>query len=341
MADLKGILVGCGWISTNHLKAWSQVSGVDIVALVDSDIVKARARAAEFDIPHTYGSLADALASLTIDFVDIATPPASHLQLVTDVADAGLAVLCQKPIAPTMGELDQMGAACDAADVLFMVNENGRFQPWMQALKSQIDAGAIGRPFHLSITSRWRSSLPEPDFGGQPYFVDMPRLMIYEMGVHFLDTQRYLIGESSQLYAQTHRASPHLAGEDMATVVLKGDGITSVIDMSWASVATEEGITWGNFRVEGEKGTLHLRRDGVLRVLTDEGVVHEESFGAETVLQGFRNAQQHFVDCLISGEESQTSGRQTLKTMELVFGAYESARSGEVYRVGMDVEKLK
>jgi hypothetical protein len=56
---------------------------------------------------------------------------------------------------------------------------------------------------------------------------------------------------------------------------------------------------------------------------------------------GYQFAQQHFIDCLRSGDASETSGRETLKTMELVFGAYDSATHNRVYRVGQDLDRLE
>jgi len=341
MATLQGVLIGCGWISTNQLKAWATIPDVEIIALVDMDGSKARTRAREFGVANTYTSLDEALSAHELDFVDIATRPETHLQLVTQAAEAGLAVLCQKPAAPTMNEIREMVDICTARNVPLTINENGRFQPWFRAMKRHLESGAIGRPFYLNITSRWRASLPEPNFGGQPYFIDMPLLMIYEMGVHFLDTLRYLTGESTRLYAQTHCANPDLAGEDMATLMLQGEGLTSVVDMSWASVPVDEGISWGEFKIEGKLGTLHLGLDGILRVIGDKGVTSEESFPDDSVFLGFCGAQQHFVDSLKSDEASETSGIETLKTMELVFGAYESASTGSAYQIGKDIGRLK
>jgi len=140
-----------------------------------------------------------------------------------------------------------------------------------------------------------------------------------------------------------HQVSPLVAGEDLATIMLRIGELTAVVDMSWVSIPTrevEQFVSWGEYRVEGAVGTLHLGRDGLLRLITDRGEKRYQ-FPADSEQQGYQTAQQHFVDCLRSDAKSETSGSETLKAMELVFGAYESAIRNQVYRVGHDLAKLR
>ncbi|NDJ87321.1 MAG: Gfo/Idh/MocA family oxidoreductase, partial [Chloroflexi bacterium] len=196
----RGALVGCGYASAFQLTAWSQIEGVEIVAVCSRTREKAERRAAEYGIPAVYQDYETMLDAETLDFVDIATPPATHLPMVRSAAERKLHVLCQKPIADTLAELREMIAICDAANVLFMVNENGRFQPYYRKARLLIKDGVIGKPYYANLTARKRLSLPELRFK-QPFFAQMPRLMIYEMGVHLLDTARALFGEASTVYA--------------------------------------------------------------------------------------------------------------------------------------------
>jgi predicted dehydrogenase len=118
--------------------------------------------------------------------------------------------------------------------------------------------------------------------------------------------------------------------------------LTAVVDVSWASIPTSEmtlHVSWGEYTVEGTGGTLHLRKDGLLRLITDTGE-EKYQFPRDSILRGYQAAQQHFIDCLRTGAEPETSGPQTRKTMELVFGAYDSAEHDRVYRVGHDLARL-
>jgi len=274
-----GALIGCGYASWFQLTAWSRIDEVEIVAVSNRTRSKAEQRAVEFNVPAVYSDYRKMLDTESLDFVDIATAPVVHLEMVTEAAKRGLPVLCQKPIASTLAELGEMMRICDEARVLFMVNENCRFQPWFRKMKALLDESVIGEPYYTNMTARARMSLPVMHAGGQTdLFMNMPRLVIYELGVHYLDTLRYLFGEADSIYAQMRQVSPHIVGEDLATLMVKMGGLTAVVDMSWASVPTtevEEDVSWGEYRIEGTGGTFHLRQDGLLRLLTDEG---EERF---------------------------------------------------------------
>ena len=339
----RGGLIGCGHVSWFHLTAWSRIDDAEIVAVSNRTREKAERRAEEFNVPAVYSDYRAMLDVESLDFVDIATPPAVHLEMVAAAAALGLPVLCQKPIAATLAELQEMTHICDEAGVLFMVNENCRFQPWFRKMKALIDAGVIGEPCYASFLNRARSTLPTLRSGGQAdLFANMPLFINYELGVHYLDTLRYLFGEADSVYAQMRQLSPHVMGEDLATVMVKLGGVTAMVDMSWALIPTWEKmeyVSWGEYRVEGTGGTLHLRKDGLLRLITDEGE-EQIQFPPDSEVRSYQAPHQHFIDCLQAGVEPETSGPETLKTMELVFGAYDSAAHNRVYRVGDDLVRL-
>ncbi len=333
----RGVLIGCGYISHRQLTAWQQIDEAEIVAVCDLEAEKARQRAREFDIPHVYTDYEQMLDEQAPDFVDIATRPSTHLLLTRAAAERGIAVLCQKPIADDVEEARRIVRVCEAAGVPLMINENTRHQPWFRKAKEIIESGALGELFYARFENRSRGSFQSPPFASQPYFVDMPRLMIFEMDVHFLDTARYLfadqLGEATSVYARIRRVNPDIAGEDFALIVANFGDFTCTVDSSWASVTPpHEGVTWGPFQVEGSAGTLTLDYGGTLTLYTDDD---EQSwqFGEGGVLQSFVATQRHFIDGLGSGGDFETSGPETLKTMALVFGAYESAEAGQVVAV--------
>lgn len=341
MTTLRGVTIGCGYVADFQLAAWSQIAGVDIVAVADLDESKARRRAAQFGIPRVYTDYRAMIDEEQPDFVDIATPPPTHQEIVTFSASRALPILCQKPAAPDLMQLRAMVSAADEAGVMLMINENGRFQPYFRALASHLVSGAIGEVFYVNFTTRKRLSLPAPHFQ-QGFFAKMPRLMIYELGVHMLDTLRYLCGEMEMIYADIHRAGPAIAGEDVAVIHLRRPGCMAVVDLSWASFPTQQvsiPASWSEVRLEGTDGTLHLQREGTLRLIREDTVTVEQ-FPPDSIEQGYVTAQQHFIDCLRSQQEPETSGRDTLKTMELVFGAYHAASQQEIYRMGKDIGKL-
>jgi len=335
---LRGILVGCGYISTQQLGAWAQIPEVEIVALVDFDENKARRQAERYEIAATYTSLDEALDAHDVDFVDIATPPQTHIDLVRSSAAAGVHILCQKPFAPSMKDIDEMVEIADGAGVRLVANENMRFQAWFLKMKQLLDSGEIGRPFYAHWTDRSRWTLPTVTFIDQPYFATMKQLVIYEMGIHFFDTIRYLFGEPLRLAATIGKASREIAGEDNAVVLVSYENLVAIMDISWASIPTyskTDAVSWAVMTIEAEGGTMHLSADGHLRVITDESDTIFE-FGPDTIDQSFVGMQRRFVECISSDRDCEMSAREYARSMELVFGSYASAERHEVYRVGED-----
>ena len=110
---LRGALIGCGFFAMNHLNAWRDVEGAEIVALCDRDPARLAEAAARFGIARTYADAGEMLAAERLDFVDIATTVASHRPLVELAAGAGVHMVCQKPFASSMADARAMVAAAE------------------------------------------------------------------------------------------------------------------------------------------------------------------------------------------------------------------------------------
>ncbi len=109
---------------------------------------------------------------------------------------------------------------CIASSVRLMIHENWRFRPWYRAMRAEIDSGLIGRPIRLRIAHHDTRALRPDGFAQQPYLATMPRLILMDVGVHLVDTARYLIGEIRTVSATTRPVrAPGTVGEDVATLL--------------------------------------------------------------------------------------------------------------------------
>jgi predicted dehydrogenase len=176
---LRGCLIGCGYVSHFHLEGWARQKLGRLVAVCDIDAAKAKA-ACQYGVCTAYTDAREMLAKERPDFVEICTRPESHLPLVRLVAEHGIHVMCQKPIAPTLDELKEMIALCDRAKVRFMVHENFRWRSWYLRMKAELGAGRIGKAFRLGLTMHDQRCLEPNGLRDQPYFFDYPRLILYE-----------------------------------------------------------------------------------------------------------------------------------------------------------------
>jgi predicted dehydrogenase len=359
---LRGALLGTGTVSYHHLVAWKRVPGVEIVALYNRTVNKARQRAEQFGIgqAHVYGDYEQLLAEEKLDFVDIATAPSVHRAQVEAATVRRLPILCQKPLATSLEDARAMIATCQRTGVLLSVNENWRWRAWYRTVKRMLDEHRIGTVRYVRIAAHHNLTLPRPDgelpslFRTQGYTQNMPKLILLEWGIHLIDTLRMLLGEIDWVCCRTDRVSPLCTGEDRAFLLLGMGGIVANIDISWASIWPEGPPSLlEDVVIEGDEGTIALvpnQGNGDLIVMTDlrgtdlrrDGLERAGSPSRTTALPAhdgdlavayqasYDAAQRHFIDCLRAGLEPETVATDNLKTLRAMFAAYESAGQNAV-----------
>jgi predicted dehydrogenase len=233
-----------------------------------------------------------------------------------------------------------MLAACRSAGVPFFVHENWRWQAPIRALKEVLDSGAIGTPFRGRITMI--SGFPV--FQNQPFLRDAEKFILMDLGSHLLDAARFLFGEAESLYCQASRVHRDIKGEDVATVMMRmGQGTTVVVSCGYAENPLEmDRFPETYIFVEGSKGSVRLGPDYWVRVTTDAGTHSRRHYPRWYAWADARYALAHasIVDCVaniaqaLRGEGlAETTGEDNLRTMRLVFAAYESAADGRAVRL--------
>lgn len=321
---LTGVMIGAGFFAEFQAEAWQRMSGVQILAVADPSPGKAAAFAAKHGIPRSYTSAEELLQNETPDFVDIATRPDSHLALTRLAAQHGRHVICQKPMAPSLEDSIAMCHACEAAGVRLMIHENWRWQPWYREALRLIQSGAIGPLRHLSFD--WRTgdgNGPQP-YAAQPYFHEMPRLIIFESLVHILDTFRCLAGELEITSSETRRVNPIIAGEDWAELKVRfALGATGFIHGDRHTGPVPSPVAMGSMVIEGESGTLSITPEGFIEL-------NGQRLDFTPTTLGYKGdsvfaTQQHFIECLRNDQPAESEGRTYLTTARLVETAYQLA----------------
>ncbi|TWT67250.1 cyclase family protein [Allorhodopirellula solitaria] len=341
-----GLLIGAGYFSEFHLDAWQRTNRASIVAVCDRDEARANAAAEKFGIQRVFTDVSDALAQHDIDFVDIATGPTDRLELIEQVVQRRLPIICQKPLANDFSEATQILDLVSATDITFMVHENFRFQPWYREIHSLLESGVIGRRVH-TITMRTRMGDGWGDdayLGRQPYFRTMPRLLVHETGVHFIDTFRYLAGEVTDCSAELRRLNEVIAGEDACLLRLQMDsGVTAVWDANRYNEpdCDDPRYTFGRLSVEADGGAIALAPDGVITIAPLGKTAYRHDYTPPRT--GFAGdcvfaCQEHFLEVLDGQVACETSPAQYRRTLQVVEAAYESNRLRQPVSVaGRDV----
>lgn len=332
---LKGALIGCGYFANNHLNAWRDVTGAELIAVCDQDVGRANKAAKTFGIANVYSDAGKMLQEQGLDFVDVVTQAPSHRPIVELVASYGVNVICQKPFAPTMDDARAMVIACKQAHVQLMVHENFRWQRPIRALKAASET--IGDLFFGRVVFRNAHDI----FTNQPYLATDDRFIIYDLGIHLLDVARFCMGDVSRLFCHTQSVNPKVNGEDTATITLVMEsGATCVVEACYFSHLETDNFPQTLLHLEGTNGsaTLDVNYNLTTVVAGQTTKTHVPpqppswSSGPGLAIQDSVVAIcQHWVDCLHNGLTPETSGLDNLKTLELVFGAYESAETKMVY----------
>jgi predicted dehydrogenase len=262
MSALRVGCIGAGYFSRFHFDAWSRLAGAQLVAVADPDLTRAGASGAR-----AYGDAAEMLAAETPDIVDIIAPPPAHLALIeAALRHKPQVIICQKPFCRDLTEAQRATALAQDAGVPLVIHENFRFQPWYRAMRAAMDADEIGAAQQLTFRLRPGDGQgPRAYLDRQPYFQQMPRFLVHETAVHWIDTFRYLMGPARRVFADLRQMNPAIAGEDAGYLLFDhGGGRRALFDGNRLldHAATNTRCTMGEALVEGPKGTLTLLGDG-------------------------------------------------------------------------------
>ncbi len=341
MGTFKAVAVGAGYFSHFQYEAWQRIPEVTVTAFCNRDPDRANQIIERHGIKSHYADYREMLEKERPDFVDIITPPPTHLQMCKIAADLGIHVICQKPLAPTFDEAKEIVECASQAGIRFMVHENWRFQPWYREIRKLLDEGTVGDKIHsVYFRSRMGDGWGQNAYlDRQPYFRDYPRLLVYENGVHFIDTYRYLCGEIKSVYAVLKKLNPVIAGEDYAAVIFNfSSGATGIWDANRYNECNYEKprYTFGELLLDANEGSIRLYLDGrvTIQPLGKEERTHDykhedRAFSGDCCY----TTQRHFIDRMLDGKPFETSGAEYLKTLKVQEAVYESASKNAIISV--------
>lgn len=350
---LRVVAVGAGYFAQFQLRAWQRLADAELVAIVERDTSKHTALRADFGSAVLFENLQDALQhcddkepaaeDATHTIVDIITPPSTHLPLIQQVCTLAerTTIICQKPFCEDLAAARQAIALADEHNHTLVVHENFRFQPWYAEIKTIIDAGTLGDVYNAQFKLRPGDGQGADAYlDRQPYFRDMPKFLIHETGIHWVDVFRYLFGEPCAVYADLQRLNPVIKGEDSGYFVFHyPSGLRAHFDGNRLldHAANNTRLTLGTMTVEGSDASLTLSGNGQIALRrkgeTGSNVRHYEfsdnDFGGDCVYR----LQQHVAEHLINDTPLQNTAGEYLQNMELEAAIYQSAASHSLYNL--------
>lgn len=331
-APLRVACAGAGYFSQFHLGSWTRMDKVALVGACDQDLAKARATG----LP-AFTDIAEMLAQVRPDLLDIILPPTTHAAAIEAALAAGVRwIICQKPFCTDLAEAKASVAAAKAAGATVVVHENFRFQPWYRAIKSALDAGAIGQVHQVTFRLRPGDGQgPKAYLDRQPYFQQMPRFLVQETAVHWIDTFRFLLGNPTSVYADLRQLNPAIAGEDAGHILFTyPSGVRALFDGNrhLDHQASNLRRTMGEALVEGTQGTLTLQGDGSV-LKRSFGAAEEEILLPPDIWDGFGGdcvhaLQSHVVSAILDGTPLENHAEDYLDVMAIAEKTYLSAETG-------------
>ncbi len=332
-------IIGSQFISSLHAEGLQRCAHAEIVAAASPNRQHVGAFAAKFKIPRAFTDYRQLLALPEIDLVVVGVPNDLHCQIALDAAAAGKHIVMEKPLCLNLAEADRMIAACKKAKVKLMYAEELCFAPKYVRLKQLLDSGALGEPTLLKQSEK--HSGPHA-----AHFWDVNRSgggVTMDMGCHAIEFFRWMLDRPkiksvySQMSTRVHGAKT--SGDDDVILILEFEnGTVGLAEASW----TKLGGMDDRAEAYGSKGVAYadLLRGNSIETYSTQGydyavekagstkgwsfTIYEEAWN-----YGFPQEMAHFVDCVRLDLEPLVTGEDGRAVLEVVFAAYESARTGK------------
>ena len=336
-------LVGCGRISKTHFDALRKVDGLTLTAVCDVDGGRAERAAEEQRVP-AYGSLDEMLRAGDVDLVAICTPSGLHSAHGAAAARAGKHVVTEKPMSLTLAQADELVRACDEAGVQLFVVKQNRLNPPVQLLKRAVDKGRFGRIYMANVTVRWQR--PQEYYDAEPWrgTWEFDGGAIMNQASHYVDLMQWLVGPVESILAKTATQGRRIEAEDSGIGILKfQSGALGVMEVN---VLTYPKNLEGSITILGEKGSVKIGGTAVNRVEhwmfadydDDDKLVELASTNPPNVYGfGHEGYYRNVVSVLRGEAKPETDGRAGRKSLEVILGIYESAKSGRDVSIPLGV----
>ena len=327
-------LVGCGRISKNHFDAIRKIDGLELAAVCDTDAERAQ-RAGEAQAVPWYRGLDEMLREGDIDLVTICTPSGTHSMQGIAAAQAGKHVVTEKPMSLTLRQADDLVRACDDAGVQLFVVKQNRLNPPIQLLKRAVDKGRFGRIYLANVTVRWQR--PQEYYDAEPWrgTWEFDGGAMMNQASHYVDLIQWLVGPVESVLGKTATQARRIEAEDSGIGILKfRSGALGVIEVN---VLTYPRNLEGSITIIGDRGTVKIGGTAVNRVEhwifaeydDDDKLVEAANTNPPTVYGFGHEGYYRNVLAVLRGEaKPETDGRAGRKSLELILGIYESAKTG-------------
>ena len=345
MGSLKVGVIGIGGIAGTHVPGWQASANAEIIAGCDIRDEVLNNWGQQHGVEKLYANPGDLFSDPDIDIVDICTPNRYHAPLAIAALEAGKHVLCEKPLAPTPQEIDNMIQARDQAGKMLMTAQHFRFQGSSKAMKAELDTGVLGDIYHARSWMLRRGGAPtgsgfilKQHSGGGPCI---------DIGVHILDLTLWFMGnpEPISVSGVARAELAHQDGaftgwgrnaipqefdvEDFAAAFVRFDnGAILMLEVSWLLHHDTEGEDMQMW-LYGTKGGAHWPNCEFLSSNKETRQFYNNKL--KLMYDGLEpHAQEcvEFAQAITDGAPSPVPAEQSRQVIKILDGIYRSQESG-------------
>lgn len=305
--------------------------GAEIAAICDSNEENLRFAGERYNIPEEkrITDYRDIIGNDEIDVVTVAIPDQQHVKVSCDLLRAGKHVLCEKPLALTREDIEEMVKVADESDAKFMVGQICRFTPAFEKAKEIIDSGTIGELYfveseyahdYMKLCDDWRA--------------DPRRHGVIGGGCHAVDLLRWLAGDPIEVFAYgTHRLLPMVDYDDATIAIMKfSDNLAGKV---FVSTGCKRDYTMRTV-IYGTKGTIICDNTSptlTLYTVDEEGVTKEpQSIEVEVNNHNAVKEFEVFADAILNNKPVLTDAREGAKTVAVCLAIVEAATTGKIVK---------
>jgi len=245
-------LVGAGYIADTHLEALREVPGVEVVALCDVSLERARAAARRFGVAHAVRSLEE-LAALAIDVAHLCVPPDLHAAVARECLERGLSVFVEKPLALSVREAHELSELARARGLVLGANHNSVFHPAFARLLVLARSGAVGRIEHVDV----QLAVPLRQLEARDHSHWMfrePRNIVFEQAPHPFAQLVELVGRPLEVHARvlaTRELAPGQPFHERWSVAARAERGTAQLAFAFGATFQQSTLT-----LHGSDGVL-------------------------------------------------------------------------------------
>jgi UDP-N-acetyl-2-amino-2-deoxyglucuronate dehydrogenase len=271
------------------------------------------------------------------DAAVICTPSGLHPKHGILAAAHGLHVICEKPMATRLEEADALVEACDTAGVYLFVVKQNRLNPGVQLLKRAVDKGRFGRLYLANATVRWQRPQSYYDMAPWRGTWEFDGGAFMNQASHYVDMIQWLVGPVESVAAKTATLGRRIESEDTGVATCRfRNGALGTIEVT---MLTYPRNMEGSITLIGERGTARIGGTALNRIEYWEFAEYDDDDREIETLRlaadplsvygsGHRPYYENVVKVMRGDEEPGTDGREGRKSLELILGIYESARTG-------------